>query len=217
MRRLPLLLTLGFVFALFVVAAATAAPPTDFCGEGGTNLDHPSCSDTPEPEPEPPTLEACTTEMTVIGKGNTSFECLWTPVKVGDGAKFATVTISGLEGGVEGPPVVLVRDDSPGDICLLVQDWGVQTGPVYVESFDLYYDRVPDGYEAWLGHSYWDLEYDSEYIPTEPVVGAYWCSPQDEILETIRIDTNGTPLHFQVNFSARGGGQFEITLSPGQG
>jgi len=46
MRRLPILLAVGLVFALFVVAAATAAPPTDLCGPDGTKPDHPSCSDT---------------------------------------------------------------------------------------------------------------------------------------------------------------------------
>lgn len=153
--------------------------------------------------------------MTITGKGNTSFECLWTPVN--DGSPVATVTVSGMQGGVTGPPLVFVRDDSPGDICLLETEWANQTGPVYEAEFDLFYDTVPPGYEAWLGHSYWDLMYESEYVPGPPVVGAYWCSPQDPVLESIRFDTNGTPLHFQVSFNARGGGQLDITLSPGQG
>jgi hypothetical protein len=43
MRRLSILIAFGLVFALFVVAAATAAPPTDFCDRPG-NDDHPKCS-----------------------------------------------------------------------------------------------------------------------------------------------------------------------------
>ncbi len=60
MRRLPIFLALGLVFALFVVAAATAAPPTDFCGLEGTNPDHPSCptpSTTAPTTPPPPTTD----------------------------------------------------------------------------------------------------------------------------------------------------------------
>ena len=153
--------------------------------------------------------------MTVTGKGNSGFECLWTPSN--DGSTTATVTISGLEGGVVGPPMVFVRDDSPGDICLLVQDWGDQTGPVYVAEFYLQYDEedeVPEGYEEWLGHSYWDFLYDDNDPQTDPIVGAHWCAAQDPIQDSIRLDTNGTPLHFMVGFNARGGGQLNITLSP---
>ncbi len=45
MRRLPIFLAFGLVFALLVVAAATAAP-ADFCGPNGTKPHHPSCGDT---------------------------------------------------------------------------------------------------------------------------------------------------------------------------
>jgi hypothetical protein len=220
MRRLSILFSIALVFALIVVAAATAAAP-DFCDEGSPkyNPDHPNCSTTTTvtTTTEPSQLEACTTGMTITGNGQTSFQCLWTPDKVGDGDKVATVTVFNIEGGIKNPPVVFVRDDAPGDICLLEQEWENQDGPVYVAEFDLFYETVPPGYEAWDGHSYWDLKYASEYVPAPPIVGAYWCGPQDPVLETIRFDTNGTPLHFQVNFNARGGGQFEITLSPGQG
>jgi len=221
MRRLSIVLLIAMVFALAVVAAAIAAAP-DFCDEGSPkyNPDHPSCATTTTvtTTTQPSQLEACTTKMIISGKGSTSFECLWTPVKVGDGAKEAWVTVSGIEGGVKGPPGVFVRDDSPGDICLLETEWADRTGPVYTsEKFDLFYDSVPAGYDAWLGHSYWDLMYESEYVPGPPVVGAYWYGPQDPVLESIRFDNNRTPLHVQVSFNARGWGQVEIELFPGQG
>jgi hypothetical protein len=215
MRRLSILFSIALVFALVVVAAATAAAP-GFCD---VSPEHWKCATTTTSTTtttQPPQLEACSTDMTITGNGQTSFECLWTPVN--DGSTVATVTVSGIEGGIKAPPGVFVRDDSPGDICLLEQEWVDQTEPPYVASFDLYYDEVPDErYEAWLGYSYWDFIYESENIPTDPIVGAYWCSPQDPVLDSLRIDTNGTPLHFQVSFNARGGGQFDITLSPGQG
>ena len=212
MRRLSILLVIAIVFALIALAPVSAGKP-----DCEVDDSHPSCKDDTTPTTtQPPQLEACQTNMTITGSGKTSFACLWTPVQVGDGAKVATVTVSGIEGGLKAPPGVFVRDDSPGDICLLEQGWIGQTGPVYVAEFDLFYETVPPGYEAWEGRSYWDLWYESEYVPGPPIVGAYWCGPQDPVLETIRFDTNGTPLHFQVNFNARGGGQFDITLSPGQ-
>ena len=230
MRRLLILFSIALVFALVVVAAATAAAP-DFCDEDSPkyNPDHPSCSTTTTvtPTTQPSQLEACDTEMTIPGKGQTSFACLWTPVQVGEGAKVATVTVSGIEGKLKGLPTVFVRDDAPGDICLLEQEWENQTGPVYVAEFALVYDNEEgfppdydgfpvDYYDDWFDHSYWDLRYESEYVPGPAVVGAYWCGPQDPVLETIRFDTNGTPLHFQLNFNAKGGGQIDITLSPAQ-
>ena len=131
MRRLSIVLLIAMVFALAVVAAAIAAAP-DFCDEGSPkyNPDHPSCATTTTvtTTTQPSQLEACTTKMIISGKGSTSFECLWTPVKVGDGAKEAWVTVSGIEGGVKGPPGVFVRDDSPGDICLLETEWADRTG-----------------------------------------------------------------------------------------
>ena len=126
--------------------------------------------------------------------------------------------ISDLRDGVKGPPTVFVRDDAPGDICVLEQDWVGATGPTYVATFDLVYgaaDTLPEGYDAWADSNYWDFIY--EDAPEDPVEGAHWCAPQDPILDSLRYDTNGTPLHFQVGFNARGGGSFIVTLSTGQG
>jgi hypothetical protein len=224
MRRLPILLSIALVFALLVVAAATAAAP-DFCDEKDPkyNPNHPNCSTTTTvtPTTQPPQLEACETNMTITGNGGTSFACLWTPVQVGDvGDRVATVTVS-TEGKVKGLPVVSVRDDAPGDYCLLELEWADRTGLVYTsEKFALVYNNEegfpPDYYDDWFGHSYWSHEYESMYVPGPPIKGAYWCGPQDPVLETIRFDTNGKPLHFEVYFNARGGGQVEIDLFPGQ-
>jgi len=215
MNKKNRLLLIVVVVTLMLGIAVTATAGPDFCDEKSPkyNPNHPTCSDTPDPEPEPPTLAACTTEMTIPGKGDTSFECLWTPVEPGEGeSTVAKVTVSGLERGVTGPPVVFVRDDSPGDICLLEQDWVDQTGPVYVASFDLVYgDSLPLGYEAWEGQSYWGFVWQEGMEP-----GTHWCAPQDFVLDSLRFDTNGTPLHFMVNFNARGGGQLTINLYPGQ-
>jgi hypothetical protein len=216
MRRLSILFVIAIVFALTALAPVSA-------GKRNCEVDtHPSCKDdTTPPTTQPPQLKACETNMHITGNGQTSFECLWTPVQVGDGAREAWVTVSGIEGGLKGPPGVFVRDDAPGDFCLFETEWADQTadqtGPVYTsEKFDLFYDKVPPGYEAWFEQSYWTLMYTSDYVPLPAFVGAYWCGPQDGVLQSIRFDTNGTPLHFMASFNARGGGQFDITLSPEQ-
>jgi hypothetical protein len=218
MRRLPIVLSIALVFALFVVAAATAAPSADkICDK---NPDHSTCAQststttTATTTTQPFQLEACETTKTITGNGRGGYECLWTPEKVGDGAKVATVTLSNIEGIKQGS--VFVRDDSPGDICVLEQGWGSKDGSTFVAEFKLFYDTVPDGYDAWLGASYWDLEYVSEYVPGPPVIGAYWCSPQDPVLETLRFDNNGAPLHLRVGFNAGNGGSLDIELSPRQ-
>jgi hypothetical protein len=85
MRRLPIFLALGLVFALFVVAAATAAPPKDFCGPDGTKLDHPSCTTTTTPTPPPPPttdFEDCVFDGDGVLDGwseTGSIRCVWTP------------------------------------------------------------------------------------------------------------------------------------------
>ncbi len=211
---------------LLILVVATLTLGIAVTATAGPNCRNPKFADDPLCSPptttttptQPPQLEACTTEMTITGKGYTSFECLRTPVEPREGeSTVAKVTVSGLEGGVKGPPVVFVRDDAPGDICLLEQGWDEQTGPEFEASFDLFYDEVPVGYEAWLGRSYWDFVYENEDVPTVPIVGAYWCAPQDPAPDSLHLDTNGTPLHLAVNFNARGGGQLTINLYPGQG
>ena len=154
MRRL----TIGFtivVMVLLFTSVAGAVPP-GFCNDGKF---HPQCPPPPSTSTTttttttteaPQELEACPNEMTITGKATTSFTCAWRPIN--NGSPTAAVTISEITGAIPGPPVVFVRDDSPGDICVLMQDddWAGQTGPEYVAEFDLFYDEVPEGYEAWL-------------------------------------------------------------------
>lgn len=205
------------VFTFLLVASVAGAVPPGFCDD---HPDHAKCTTTTTSATTttttPTQLPACSDVMTITGKASTSFECLWTPVN--NGSEAATVTVSNIQGAISGPPTVFVRDDSPGDICLLEQagDWGGQTGPEYVASFDLFYHQVPSGdgvldYSAWLGHSYWGFV-------MEPGMeeGTHWCAPQDPILDSIREDTNGQPLHLVVSFNAKKGGSLEISLSPGQ-
>lgn len=131
----------------------------------------------------------------------------------------ATVTVSDIEGGIKKAPVVFVLDDFPGDICVLEQSWVAKPGQDYEVSFDLVYGDVPVptpgdrdvlDYSAWLGNSYWDFVWQEGMEP-----GTHWCAPQDSVLDSLRLDTNGTSLHFRVVFEAGKGGQLDITLSPG--
>ena len=225
MRRL----VFGLVVAIAVLAltSVAAALPPDFCDR---NPDHDKCPDTPTTTtttvPQSPLIDACEDsanatvvgdgliELTIAGSAQTSFECLWTPDQA-VGTTTATVTVTEIGGAVKGVPTVFVRDDSPGDICLLESDWGGMHEPPYAASFDLAYGTdLPDGYEAWEGTTYWDLVYDQQGLPTVPVVGAYWCAPQDPVLDSLRVDTNGTPLHFMVTFNARSGGSVTVELTP---
>jgi hypothetical protein len=87
MRRLPILAALGLVFALFVVAAATAAPPTPFCERAG-NENHHKCSTTtttPTTTPPPP-FEDCVfsndgvdDDGVLEGWSGEPYRCVWTP------------------------------------------------------------------------------------------------------------------------------------------
>ena len=222
-------LAIGFSIVVMVLlfASVAGAVPPNFCDDGRV---HPACPD-PDPsttttttEPgtttttttttEAPTgLAACPDTKTIDGSGQMRFECLWQPID--DGSATATVTISEITGAVKDPPFLFVRDDSPGDICVLRQsdDWDPPTENGYEASFDLFYATVPTGeavdYSPWLGHSYWDFKRQAEMEP-----GTHWCAPQDPVLWSIREDNNGGALHFQINFNARGGGSVTFTLTP---
>lgn len=214
------------VFAVLALASVAVAVPPDFCDR---NPEHDKCQGTTTTTttvPPSTTLVACEEtanatlvadgliELTIQDSGQASFECLWTP-KEAAGTTTATVTITEIGGAVKGAPTVFVRDDSPGDICLLESDWGGARDLPYSASFELIYGNdLPDGYQAWEGTTYWDLIYDQEGLPTVPVVGAYWCAPQDPVLDSLRVDTNGTPLHFMTSFNARGGGHIVVQLTP---
>jgi len=219
MRRL----TIGFsvvVMVLLLASVAGAVPPKcDF----DPNL--PGC-----PGDDPPTttttstttapgLQACPTETwTISGGGQTSFECLWQPIN--DGSPVATATVSRLTGALSGPPTLFVRDDSPGDICVLLQgdEWDPPTESGYEASFDLFYDEIPVptpenpdvlDYSAWLEQSYWDFAWQEGME-----AGTHWCAPQDPVLWSIREDNNGGALIVTVSFNAKKGGSLDITLFP---
>jgi hypothetical protein len=111
------------------------------------------------------------------------------------------------DGGAISGLVVFVRDASPGDICVLKQEWDGQTGPDFVAEFQLAYsgldlEEFPD-YEPYEEEDYWSYG------------GTNWCYPQDPV-EGMRPDPNGEPLHLQVNFRVKKGTTVNIDLSPGQ-
>ena len=219
MRRLTIGFTV-FVLVLLFASVAGAVPP-GFCDDPD-HQEHPQCTTTTEP---PSTTTTTTTEQppdpcptgtfTIEGIRRTTFECLWRPAN--NGADIGTVTIyNPPEGGIPRPPTLFVRDDAPGDICLYEYQWANQSGPEYVESFDLYYSEVPEtdlpdvlDYSAWLGHSYWDFVRQNGMEP-----GTHWCAPQDYVLDGIRDDNNGGALVLTVMFDAKRGGSLDITLFP---
>jgi hypothetical protein len=167
-----LVLAIAMALALAFATTATAKKP-------------------PKPPPEPPTVEACETDPAGMitltpGSGFTSFECLWTPQN--DGSTTGTVTVEATEGSISGL-VVFVRDASPGNICVLQQEWD---GPPFTASFPL-----ADG-----DTDYWDFG------------GTHWCWHVEGF--GMRDDPNGAPLHMLVNFRAKKNTTVEITLSPTQ-
>jgi hypothetical protein len=207
---------------VLLFASVAGAVPSDVCDK---NPDHPQCATTTTTEPTTtttePALPACPTgTWTISGKAQTGFECLWIPTN--DGSSIARVAITNIQGAIPGPPTVFVRDDSPGDICLLTQnktDWDEpNNGPDYVASFDLFYDEVPVpspgdpdvlDYSDWLVQSYWDFVWQEGME-----VGTHWCAPQDPVLWSIREDNNGGALIVTVSFNAKKGGSLDITLFP---
>lgn len=227
MRRLTF--GIAVIAAVLAVASAAVAVPQDFCDR---NPDHAKCQDTPPTTTTTtttvspsPLLDACEDtvnatlvedgliELTIPGSAQTSFECLWTPSQAA-GTTTATVAVTEIGGAVRGLPTVFVRDDSPGDICLGTSvdgfEWTVEDGPVYSATFDLAYGTdLPDGYQAWEGTTYWDFQYSQD-----DAEGTHWCAPQDPVLDSLRTDTNGKPLHFMANFNARSGGHIVVELTP---
>ena len=96
MRRLSILLAFGLVFVLFVVAAATAAPPKDFCGPDGTKPDHTSCETPPTTAPSttttppPASGEDCMFDSDGVLVGGAD----WTPNgRVNSAIEFDGVTV----------------------------------------------------------------------------------------------------------------------------
>lgn len=227
MRRFTVGLAIVLALSLLLAAVAVAAPP-DFCD---VNSDHWKCSTTTSPATttttEPSTLDACPTEPILIEvskAGPVNYECLWTPENPGTEPLLGTVKVAPLDG--ISSLLVFVRDDSPGDICLLAQGAENQTEPdgSFVGSFNLAYgtmddivegagwdpqeypdDERPPGFESYVGETYWTFG------------GAHWCYPQDGIA-SMRQDLNGEPLHLWVKFRAdpKATSEVWVTLTPAQ-
>ncbi len=190
--RLVLGATLVIASVLILGAVAGAAPP---------ECKPKDCPD-PTPTTQPSPLEACTSEVIsgISATGRTEVECLWTPKNAG--TIVGSVTVEADPGAISGV-VVFVRDDSPGDICVLEQDWDGQTGPSYTASFDLAYGDLPDPFAEYANQTYWSWD------------GPHWCYPQDGDSD-MRDDSNGKDLHLHVSFRAKKGSTVDITLNPPQ-
>ena len=122
MKRLATGLAIVLALVLMLAAIAVAGPPTDvWCDDEngpGTRPNHPSCATTTTPSPpttEPPVLQPCASDTTVIGGVN--FECDWTPA---EGSEVGTVTVTVASGEIGGL-VIWVLDSLPGNICVLEQ------------------------------------------------------------------------------------------------
>jgi len=229
MRRFTIGSAMVLALLLMLTAIATAAPPSGFCGDEGTNPDHPSCATTSTTTtvPEPSTLDACPTGpflIEVLKPAPVNYECLWTPENPGTAPLSGTVKVGPLDG--VSSLMVFVRDDSPGDICLLAQEAEDQTEPdgSFVGSFNLAYgtmddivegagwdprdypeDERPPSFEPYVGQTYWTFG------------GTHWCYPQDG-MANMRQDLNGPPLHLWVKFRAnpRVTSAVWVTLTPAQ-
>jgi len=183
MKRLATFLAVFTTLLLMLTAIASAAPPN--CDE---RPEHPRCSTT-----EPPITQPCPTDPIALTAGQGFFECDWTPEVSSDG--MGTVTVETVSGEVT-RLVIMVRDSSPGDICVIEQ-LGKPIASVVEATFKLVYE----------GENYWD----------SPI---HWCERLDTV-DGQREDFNGEPLHLRVNFRGKRDtdgkpARVLISLSPGQ-
>jgi hypothetical protein len=178
MRRFTVGLAIVLALFLMLAAVAIAAPP-DFCTN---HPDNPNCTTTTDGTSTtvPSDVPLCDNIPLLGGPGRTSFECVWTPDEPTNIAENleGTVTVDVTDGEVSGL-VVSVRDSAPGDICVLMQEWPDQLGPVFTTTFPLA--------DVARGTNYWDFG------------GTHWCEPYDPIAGP-REDLNGKPLHVNVGF-----------------
>jgi hypothetical protein len=197
MRRLPILLAFGLVFALLVVAAATAAPP-NFCDEEKFGLNHANCD---EPPTEPPMIGPCKT-TTRLPVGSSHLDCEWSPANTG--ATFGTVKVEAIGDGEISKVAVWVLDDFPGDICVFDQWNNAKTRD---KVFEVQFPLVNAD-----GDTYWEFD-DDDDPATEPIVGAHWCSQFDDARVDRLDDLNGEPLHVRVNLRVGKGTVVDVTLA----
>lgn len=197
---------LVLVLVLALAAAAAAAPP--ICKPKDPGCSGTTTTTTPSAGPE-----ACSPDesgvITIPGANRTMFECLWTP-EVADTA-FGMVTVDPVEGAIR-YLAVTVRDDSPGDICLLQNEW--DGSAPFVASFDLAYSDLPDD-EVWDPN---DLYPDFAVYENQTYWsfgGTHWCYPTDGV-DGMREDTNGKPLHLYVALRAERDTTVQIALFPNQ-
>lgn len=206
-RRFTMGAALVVAIVLMLGAVAAATPPE-------CRPKDPACSGTTTTAPaEPASVPTCTTSEDGLlldedgsaylpRSGLNRLECLWTPEE--KDTESGTVTVRPTSGAISGV-VVFVRDASPGDICVLEQDWDAQTGPPYTASFALVYGDLPDDVNPDFGpfenQTYWKWD------------AGHWCYPQDGAM---RDDPNGKPLHLKLSFRATKGTEVEIVLSPAQ-
>jgi hypothetical protein len=192
MRRFTI--GLAVVFTLLLVASVASAVPPGFCDD---KPDHHQCTTTTTTEPpvtttETPGIPPCATVTNLQGAG-AGMTCLWTPDRgLGEIPSTGLVTVETTSGELSSL-VIWVRDDEPGDICVLEQLRKPGTG-TFVASFPL----------ATGSESYWG----------EPT---HWCSRFDPA-PGIRDDLNGEPLHVEVSFDTRANrvASVVVTLEPGQ-
>ncbi len=168
-RSLLILLT---VAALVVIALPGSAKPPE--GKG-------------KPPAEPPTTATCGTITLIGASGSSTFECDWTPENTSTPGLVTVETISGDVTRL----LVLVRDSSPGDICVFEQ-WDRPVATEFEATVPLSTDT----------ESYWESP-------------EHWCSRFDGV-PGVREDLNGKPLHLRIDLRAKKGTEVRVTLSPGQ-
>lgn len=145
----------------------------------------------PEPPDDPPDVAPCEAATLVAGSGGLEFECDWSPDATA-GLAEGTISVEVVKGEIS-HLVLVVRDSSPGDICLLEGEWSelpLVAGDAVAASFPLVYE----------GEGYWD----------HPV---HWCAQFDPVDGT-REDLNGEPLHLLVSMRVKRDTRVEVTLTP---